>query len=849
MKRHFQWVGTLLSLSLFSVALWSLHHELKAFHYHQISAQLRGYPSHQILLALGLTFLSYFILTGYDALGLRYAGKPLPFKVSAPASFISYVFSNNLGFSAITGGLVRYRIYSSFGIYAFSIGKVVVFCALTFWVGLFSLGGTVFLLDPLPIPEVFHAPFQTTFPIGLLFLTISGAYLTACVFVRKPILWREWSLELPTYRLALGQLLLGTLDWTAASAVLFVLLPAGTLSLPHLMGIFILAQVLGMVSQVPGGLGVFETASMLMLKPYIPATEALGALMVFRGLYYLLPLGLASLMFAGQEVYRRGEYVKKGVKIVGRWTGPAAPWAFSLSVFLAGAILLFSGATPGVPVRLRWLHEIFPLPMVELSHFFGSLVGVALLLLARGLQQRLDAAWMLTSVMLFVGVILSLVKGGDYEEASVLGGMLLALLACRPYFYRKTPLSSQTFSWSWILAILTILGSTLWLGIFSYKHVEYSQDLWWHFSLHGNASRFLRAYVGALGLVLFISIRMVLSPAKNPPRLPTAEEIEEALAIIKNQTKTYAFLALLRDKHLLFSSNRKAFIMYGVEGRSWIAMGDPIGDKDSWVELAWEFKEACDRSAAWPVFYQIGPENIPLYLDLGLSLLKLGEDASVPLTDFTLEGKSRKGLRYAYNHGVKDGCSLEILPPHQVPAMLPILKAISDEWLALKNTREKGFSLGRFDAEYLSRTPVALIRRGQEIVAFANVWEGSGKEELSIDLMRHRSSAPDLIMEFLIVSLMIKGSADGYRFFNLGMAPLAGFDKRSLNPTWYKLAGLIFRNGEHFYNFKGLRFFKDKFHPEWQPRYLAAPGGFALPRILTNLAALISGGIKGIVSK
>jgi len=500
-------------------------------------------------------------------------------------------------------------------------------------------------------------------------------------------------------------------------------------------------------------------------------------------------------------------------------------------------------------VEPEWLDRIFPLTLLELSHFLGSLAGAALLLLARGLQQRLDGAWMLSGGILWIGMFLSLIKGGDYEEAFILGCLLAALLPSRPYFYRKTQLSSQTFSWSWSVAILIVLVSTTWLGMFSYKHLDYSHELWWHFSLYGNASRFLRANVGAVGLVLLISLRLLLRPARIVPGLPSPAEVEEAFGISRSQTKTYAYLSTLGDKHLLFSADRKAFIMYGVEGRTWVSMGDPVGDREAWVELAWRFKEDCDRSAAWPVFYQVDPENIPLYLDLGLSLLKLGEDARVPLAGFSLEGKSRKGLRYAYNHGVKDGCSFEVVPASEVGPLLPALKAISDEWMATKRTREKGFSLGRFEEGYLLRYPMALVRKGGEIVAFANVWEGGGREELSIDLMRHTQAAPELIMEYLLVNLFLKGAQEGYRYFSLGMAPLAGFEKRSLNPAWHKLAGTLFRHGEHFYNFKGLRSFKEKFHPEWQPRYLAAPGGFALPRILTNLASLISGGFKGVVSK
>jgi len=181
--------------------------------------------------------------------------------------------------------------------------------------------------------------------------------------------------------------------------------------------------------------------------------------------------------------------------------------------------------------------------------------------------------------------------------------------------------------------------------------------------------------------------------------------------------------------------------------------------------------------------------------------------------------------------------------------VLNSLRAVSDAWLSEKNTKEKQFSMGFFDPDYLKRFPTAVVRRADEIIAFANVWPGAEKEELSIDLMRHLPSAPNGIMDYLFAELMLWGKAEGYRWFSLGMAPMSGFEDRSLAPIWHKLGTFVFRHGEHFYNFQGLRQYKEKFSPQWQPRYLACPRGLMLPRILTNLATLISGGVKGVVTK
>lgn len=140
------------------------------------------------------------------------------------------------------------------------------------------------------------------------------------------------------------------------------------------------------------------------------------------------------------------------------------------------------------------------------------------------------------------------------------------------------------------------------------------------------------------------------------------------------------------------------------------------------------------------------------------------------------------------------------------------------------------------------------MRVDGRIVAFANPWTGSGRE-LSVDLMRHSNDAPHSIMDYLFINLMLWGQGHGFARMSLSMAPLSGLDARALAPRWHRLGALVYRHGEHFYNFQGLRQYKAFFHPMWEPRYLATPAGLALPRVLTNVASLISGGITGILTK
>ena len=362
----------------------------------------------------------------------------------------------------------------------------------------------------------------------------------------------------------------------------------------------------------------------------------------------------------------------------------------------------------------------------------------------------------------------------------------------------------------------------------------------------GHAPRSLRAEVGAiLVLVLAAALRLL-----RPPRLPggaltgAMDRMRPLVAASKN---TSASLALLGDKHFLFSENGRSRLMYGVRGRSWVALGDPIGDEDRQRELIWAFRELSDRHGGWPAFYEVGGEYAAIYRDLGLGPFKLGEEARVRLDDFSLQGKRRKGLRPRTATASARGSASSSCPARRCPPSCPSSRRSPTHWLASKHTSEKGFSLGFFDEQYLRAFPLAVVRQNGKLLAFANVFEGADKEELSIDLMRHRTQAPNGVMDYLMLEFMLWGSAAGYRWFNLGMAPLAGLASGQLAPLWERAGALVYRYGEHFYNFEGLRSYKDKFDPVWSPRYLACPGGLALPIILADIAALVAGGAVGVV--
>ncbi len=840
------WIGPAVGVVLFSLAIWVLHHELSAYHVKDILRELGLIPAGRVVAALLLTAAGYAMMTTYDLLALRFLKQPLACAKIAMAAFVGAAFSNNIGFSMIAGASVRYRLYTSWGLSALEITKVVFFCTLTLWLGFLTIGGLVFVIDPVTLPPAVHLPFASTRMIGLLMGLPVAAYLAAVVWKKQPATLLKWNVDLPSLQMAGLQLLVGAADWFLAAAVLLALLPpADGLPMPALLGMFLLAQLVGLASQVPGGLGVFETVFLLLVGDRIPGEALIGSLLAYRMAYYLLPLTVSAVLLGANEIILHRASAKKLVENYRRWSAPVLPPALALTTFVAGAVLLFSGATPALDHRLVWLKQMIPLPMLEVSHFAGSSIGMALLLLARGLQRRLNGAYWVTLGLLAAGMAASLFKGLDYEEALLLGLLLAALLPSRRFFYRQTSLLNQRFTPAWMAAIAMVTISAVWLGLFSYKHVEYSDRLWWQFAFSDSAPRFLRASAGAAVVLLAYAVARLMRPAVHRPAIATDAEMAAVSQVVKNAASTAANLALLGDKSFLFSPEKDAFIMFGIAGRSWVSMGDPVGPQRAWPELIWRFRELSDRFGGWALFYQVAPDGLPYYLDLGLTLTKLGETARVPLAEFSLDGRRRKELRYIQRKLEKDGFTLEILPAVQAAANINDLKRISDAWLAEKNTREKGFSLGSFNRDYLQHFDMAVVKKADTIIAFANLWQSADHAELSVDLMRYDpGSAPNGVMDFLFIELMGWGKAQGYRWFDLGMAPLSGLEDRSLAPLWNRLAAFLSRRGSHFYNFQGLRRYKEKFDPLWEPRYLASPGGLALPVILTELIQLISGGAK-----
>jgi glycosyltransferase 2 family protein len=531
-----------------------------------------------------------------------------------------------------------------------------------------------------------------------------------------------------------------------------------------------------------------------------------------------------------------------------------APWTLAIATATAGVMLLFSSATPSDPMRFLEMARYTPLLLIEISDFLSSIIGLALILVAFGLSRRLDAAWMASLLLLAVAAVLALTKGFYWEESSVLFGVAAAVVCFRPAFPRAARLSRMEITPGWMVSAGAALAGAAIVGWWSFQNVDYGRKtvLGAIFNPDADAARAVRSSAAAAVLLLGFGLwRLLATPATPKVAGETDPEFLRVRSILAGAeaAEPGSNLALLGDKRFLFSDSGRSFLMFGVRGRSWIAMGPPVGRRDERTELFWRFRELADAHAARPGFYALGPDDLPELVDLGFSIQKIGESAAVPLASFSLEGRRRGNLRRSWRKTGEEGASFEVIGPPEVGAAMDDLKRLSDAWLAHHSGDEKTFSLGHFAPAYVAEFPVAVARVDGRVVAFATLWTTAQRGAFSIDLMRYADDAPKDIMDFLFVELIDWGRRQGYQAFEFGMAPLAGLEDRPLAPIMSRVGRLLFERGEDIYNFQGVRRYKDKYDPLWGPRYMAAARKWAIPFLMADVGLLSSGGMAGLTRR
>ena len=621
---------------------------------------------------------------------------------------------------------------------------------------------------------------------------------------------------------------IGWLDWLLASLAFVACVRSAGVPAPVIETIrsFFLGQAIGLVSLVPGGFGSADTFWIAHLG--IGQNPATAVIITYRLIYYAVPWAAASLLILTWVTHRTPRRVEVARRVIAGIIGAS------------GVLMLLSVATPGLHTRLRLLEQAVPLPLVEVGTLSAAVTGVLLLVIARGLAKGYRAAFRATVIILTVAAFSSILKGFDYEEAIVLSCVALLAVAQSPLFDRPSHgdwLEGRDLGVAFVALVVFLV-----FGIFGHRVSARTFERLSQVEYRLEATRFLRtALTLAFALVTAALYMLLRVPVRF--RRPAEGTIERALQLNGELgSATTPMMVVNGDKDVFFDGDR-GFCLYRTAGPYMVVFSDPVvrtpPERSIFLNSLFTFAGEIDRR---PVFYQVSLDWIPPLHDRGYGFFKLGEEGQLPLARVTLDGPAGKLYRQIVRRGDRDRVRFRVLPPFEARRVLPEIREISDDWLTAKQVRERQFSIGFFDEQYVTRFPLGVVEdAGGRIIAFANILAGPRREELSVDLMRYRSDAPK-VMDFLFVSLFLHGKEKGYRRFNLGMAPLASVGELAGAHMRERLANLLFQHGEHWYNFQGLRQFKEKFEPDWVPRYMAYQNAWEWPVAIAHVSALIAGG-------
>ncbi|HEY9610979.1 phosphatidylglycerol lysyltransferase domain-containing protein [Allocoleopsis sp.] len=536
-------------------------------------------------------------------------------------------------------------------------------------------------------------------------------------------------------------------------------------------------------------------------------------------------------------------------------------WTAALLTSLVGVVNLLSAVTVSEWARVKWLKGIFPFEVREGGHLFAALTGFFLLMLASNLLRRKRIAWLLTIALLIVSIISHLLKGFDWEESLLSFVLLVQLLLMRNIFTAQSdrPSIAQGFKILIWALLFTLAYGTAGFFLVDLRHYHYNftltdalyQTLAMFFT-EDNAGLVPRTPYGRFfensiylvgGITLSYALFMLLRPVLLRGEPATPEERQRAQDIVEKYGRSsLACLTLLKDKAYYFSPSGRSVIAYVPKGRGAIALGDPIGPDDDRKEVIIAFKQFCQRNDWYPAFYQTLPDDLELYRVLGFRTIKIGEEAIVDLKAFTLQGKAGKDMRAALNRMKKLGHEVKFYQPPISDQLLQQLKPVSDEWLKMTQGSEKQFSLGWFYEDYLRNCEIAVVQAADgQISAFANVIPEYQLNEITIDMMRRRAEVEQGTMDFLFTSMFQHFKERGYDRFNLGLSALSGVGEKPQSPRLEKALHYLYEHLNQFYNFKGLHAFKEKFKPEWEPRFFIYPRRVALPEVVMALIRADSG--------
>ncbi|GAB6968019.1 hypothetical protein JCM25156A_20560 [Komagataeibacter kakiaceti JCM 25156] len=639
MLRH---LPHILGLLLLVAAIVVVQREVRHLHWHDISQALAAIPAATLWAGAGFTLLSYLVLSFYDWLAVRQVGCPLSFRRTAFAAFCSYVLSHNLGFSAISGAAVRFRLYGNWGLRPFQVAQIIAFCSATYLLGAAVLIGSVLVLEPGTVPFIGQKlPIVLMRLVGVVMWGGVIAYVVMGRYVNEITVWR-WRITVPSSAMAVMQTTVAALEVAVTAAIAYTFLPpAQGLDYGTFLAIYIASYTAGLVASVPGGLGVFDGTMMLALSAYLPATRIVTAILVFRLFYYIVPLFVAGIMFASHELFLRGDAAlsrKVGARRPLRGPRTDRPSQvireseadFSVAVAtgavsLCGALLLaLTLLDPEGWLNAGRLQPVF----VMMGDYLLSLIGVVLIGLGIGLSQRVTLAWKATIALLSVACGLTLLRGSPLVVPGLLMLVCILVAPFRGSYYRHARILSEPLSFQTIVSIVLLIGSIVILMLAG-PHDSVGGS-WWEIMLFASRPGITQ---WTLGLAVMLGLTMIVRLVR-PGRIHVLpwDATTQAQYCALDHALEGVGQGTPEPSGLIQGARREALLPFVRIGPYLVGLGDPAGAADDCTSAIWWLRDLAVQEGRRPVFWRVGTSLLPVYNELGLTSwpLTAEEDAASP---------------------------------------------------------------------------------------------------------------------------------------------------------------------------------------------------------------------------
>ncbi len=782
-----------------------------------------------LILIVVITFAALIPMVLYDFILVRILGKRVSKVELLEKSFIANSFSNLIGFGGIAGAMLRAYFLSKLEQDKRRLLGAIAAVSLFYLTGISVLAWVTAIGFP-------HFPLFSD--SKWLFLAVLGVCLYLPIFLAfHSYKAQKDAVSLITVKTRTALIVVSVFEWAAVFGAIYLLsiILGIRISAGELFPIYVAAACAGIISMIPGGLGSFDLVFIWgMQELNLPQEKVLVLLLLYRIGYYIIPF-IFSFIFFVKISWKKWNQSWNGIpKTILQGLSHVI---LTILVFLSGLILLLSASIPGIISRLKIAKELVAFPVINISHQLSVAAGFLLLGLSRGIEYRVKRTYELTMLALILAALFSIFKGIDYEEAIFLIAVALLLRASKGHFYRENyclTWGKTTFD---IAVILVITSMYLFIGYVNLPTAKMGIPRTLEpYILVDYRDLFISALIGLIIASAILLVGYLISkPEKWKYLLSSNQEDEIYRHIHKYSGKGLAHLIFLHDKFIFWNQKKNVLITYQRYADKFIILGEPIGEKSELSNAIEEFQELADLHGFTLVFYEVGEAMLPYLHNHGFAFFKLGEEGIVDLIQFSLSDSEIFG-------NLKKQYSFEVVKPPISKELFNELRTVSTEWL--QGRREKGFSLGCFDEDYLNKAPVAVVRdSNNQMLGFMSImYVYDEKQTISVDLIRFRAELPSEIIDYAFLAVMEWAKEQGYQRFNMGMAPLANVGLSKFAFLSEKIAAQIFLHGHFIYQFQGLRKFKQKYTEIWEPKYLAYRKKSSLPITMAQITLLISRG-------